>query len=103
VLLGELGAEGADGLHHHDLELVRDLRDEAGDLLHETIHARLRPRLQEGRDRQRRDRSVGICRKNEKNFSRVKLSFNSYLTNYESEDYQYPSHSIVLSKSCLKL
>jgi hypothetical protein len=55
VLLGELGAEGADGLHHHDLELVRDLRDEAGDLLHQTIHARLRPRLQEGRDRQRRD------------------------------------------------
>ncbi len=65
VLLGELGAEGADGLHHHDLELVRDLRDEAGDLLHEPIHARLRPRLQEGRDRQRRDRSIGICRKNE--------------------------------------
>ncbi len=67
VLLGELGAEGADGLHHHDLELVRDLRDEAGDLLHEPVHARLRPRLQEGRDRQCRDRPVGICRKYEEN------------------------------------
>jgi hypothetical protein len=62
VLLGELGAEGADGLHHHNLELVRDLGDEAGNLLHQPVHARLRPGFQQGGDRQRRDGPIRICR-----------------------------------------
>ena len=55
MLLRELGAEGADGLHHHDLELVGDLGDEAGDLLHETVHAGLGPGLEQGRDGEGRD------------------------------------------------
>ncbi len=116
MLLGELGAEGADGLHHHDLELVRDLRDEAGDLLHESIHAGLGPRLQEGRDCQRGDRSVGICRKKgRKNYSRVRIcSFNKLRIRRLPYRYQSQSHRssinllktskyCVIRKLCLKL
>ena len=46
VLAGELHAQGADGLHHHDLELVRDLRHERADLLHQPVHRALTARLQ---------------------------------------------------------
>ena len=68
VLLGELGAEGADGLHHHNLELVGDLGDEAGDLLHEPVHARLRASLQQGGDGQGGDGPVRICYQNYVNY-----------------------------------
>ena len=51
MLAGELDADGADGLHHDGLELVRDLGHEAADLLHESLHARLTARLGEDRSR----------------------------------------------------
>ena len=60
VLPGKLQAEGLDGLHHHDLELVRDLRDEGGDLLHEAVHRRLCARLEERGDGQRGDGAVRV-------------------------------------------
>ena len=52
VLLGKLGAKGANGLHHNNLELVRDLGDEAGYLLHEPVNARFGAGLEQGRDGQ---------------------------------------------------
>lgn len=42
------------------LELVRDLRDEGGDLLHEPVHAALAARLQQRGDGQRGDAAVGV-------------------------------------------
>ena len=52
MLLGKLGAKGANGLHHNNLELVRDLGDEAGYLLHEPVNARFGAGLEQGRDGQ---------------------------------------------------
>lgn len=43
-----------------DLELVRDLRDEGGDLLHEAVHAALAARLQQRGDGQGRDAAVRV-------------------------------------------
>lgn len=43
-----------------DLELVRDLRDKGGDLLHEPVHAALAARLQQRGDGQRGDAAVGV-------------------------------------------
>ena len=60
VLLGELLAETADGLNHHDLELVRDLRDEGGNLLHQPVHAALGSGLEEGGDGQGGDGPVAV-------------------------------------------
>eukprot|EP00958_Prasinococcus_capsulatus_P009770 scaffold950_cov340-Prasinococcus_capsulatus_cf.AAC.3 len=41
-------AERPDGLHHDDLELVRDIAHEVADLLEEAVHARLAARLEQG-------------------------------------------------------
>ena len=60
VLARELEAERANGLDHHHLELVRDLRDEGGDLLHQPVDRRLAARLQQRRDGQRGDRAVRV-------------------------------------------
>ena len=43
-----------------DLELVRDLGDERGDLFHESVHAALTARLQQSGDGQRGDAAVGV-------------------------------------------
>ena len=58
VLLGELQAQGADGLHHHDLELVGDVRHEGGHLLEQALHAALRACLQQRGDGQRGDAAI---------------------------------------------
>ncbi len=60
MLLRELGAEGADGLYHHNLELVRDLRDKAGNLFHQPVNARFGPGLQKGGDGKGGDGPVRI-------------------------------------------
>ena len=41
VLTGELDTHRLDGLHHDGLELIGDLRHEAGDLFHKAFHTRL--------------------------------------------------------------
>mmetsp|Transcript_1088 Transcript_1088/g.2807 ORF Transcript_1088/g.2807 Transcript_1088/m.2807 type:complete len:362 (-) Transcript_1088:257-1342(-) len=61
VLLGVLEAERADGVHHDDLELVRDVRHEPCDLLHEPVHRGLGPRLEQRRDGKRRDGAVAVA------------------------------------------
>mmetsp|Transcript_43966 Transcript_43966/g.103538 ORF Transcript_43966/g.103538 Transcript_43966/m.103538 type:complete len:355 (-) Transcript_43966:504-1568(-) len=61
VLLGVLEAEGSDRIDDHDLELVRDLGHEARDLLHQPLHARLRPCLEEGGDGEGGDGAVGVA------------------------------------------
>lgn len=43
-----------------DLELIRDLRDKGGDLLHEPVHTALAARLQESGDGQRGNAAVGV-------------------------------------------
>lgn len=43
-----------------DLELVRDLGDKGGDLLHEPVHAALAARLQQSGDGQRGNAAVGV-------------------------------------------
>lgn len=43
-----------------DLELVRDLRDERGDLLHESVHAALTAGLEQSGDGQRGDAAVRV-------------------------------------------
>ncbi len=50
MLARELHAERADGVNHDDLELVGDLRHEAGYLLHEAVDAALVARLEQGGD-----------------------------------------------------
>ena len=60
LLAGELEAERTDGLHDGDLELVRNLRHEARDLLHQAIDACLVAGLEEGGDRERGNRAVAV-------------------------------------------
>jgi len=43
------------------LELIRDLRDEGGDLFHEAVHAALTAGLEQSGDGQRGDAAVRIC------------------------------------------
>ena len=47
MLARELGTHTLNGLHHDGLELIRDLRHEAGDLLHKTLHTGLTTSLDE--------------------------------------------------------
>ena len=47
MLTRELGAHTLNGLHHDGLELIRDLRYEAGDLLHKMLHTGLTTSLDE--------------------------------------------------------
>ena len=44
-----------------DLELIRDLRNKRRDLLHESVHAALAARLEQGGDGQCGDAAVGVC------------------------------------------
>lgn len=60
LLAGELEAKRADSLDDRDLELVGDLRHEAGDLLHEAIDAGLVSGLEESGDGKGGDRSVAV-------------------------------------------
>ncbi len=60
LLAGELEAERPDGLDDGDLELVGDLRHEAGDLLHQAVDAGLVAGLQERRDGEGGDGAVAV-------------------------------------------
>mmetsp|Transcript_19502 Transcript_19502/g.55769 ORF Transcript_19502/g.55769 Transcript_19502/m.55769 type:complete len:338 (+) Transcript_19502:1117-2130(+) len=61
TLLGrELDAERADSADNNNFELVCNIRDEAGDLLHELFDGVLRAGLEKGRDRQGRDTLVRV-------------------------------------------
>lgn len=60
LLAGELEAQRADGFDNGNLELVRDLRHEAGNVLHKTIHAGFVAGLQESRDSKGRNGSVAV-------------------------------------------
>ena len=61
MLAGELGTQRADGLHDDNLELIRDLRHKAGDLLHEAVNTAFVASLEKGGDGQRGDAAVHIC------------------------------------------
>jgi hypothetical protein len=60
LLAGELETERADGLHDGDLELVRDLGHEAGDLLHQPVHTGLVAGLEEGGNSESGDGAVAV-------------------------------------------
>mmetsp|Transcript_70958 Transcript_70958/g.199011 ORF Transcript_70958/g.199011 Transcript_70958/m.199011 type:complete len:258 (-) Transcript_70958:632-1405(-) len=60
VLLRVFEAELPDGGDYDHLELVGDLVHEAVDLLHEPVHAGLRPRLEQRGDGEGGDRAVGV-------------------------------------------
>ncbi len=58
VLLRELQAQGADGLHNDNLELIRDVGHEGGHLLEQALHAALCAGLQQRGDGQRGNAAV---------------------------------------------
>jgi hypothetical protein len=60
LLRRELEAKSTNGADDDDLELVRNLRHEGRDLLHETVDGRLVSSLEEGRDGESRDATVVV-------------------------------------------
>jgi len=60
LLVRELEAKGPDCLHDGNLKLIRDFGHEAGNLLHEAIHASLITGLQKGCDGKCRDGPVAV-------------------------------------------
>lgn len=60
LLGGEFEAECSDSVDDDDLELVRDLAHELGDLLHEAVNGSFITGLEEGRDGESCDTSVVV-------------------------------------------
>jgi hypothetical protein len=61
MLLLVLEAQSLNGVHHDDLELVRDVVDKVGDLLHQAVDSGLGASLEQGGNGQRGDGAVHVA------------------------------------------